>query len=107
MGQQTLDGTDLAARRERYLALVHERLPAAAHHADDWPIRHDHCFARVVLDNVFEGIWYDHVDGRPAYEHLSFDDLDAAVDLAEHMLQSGALLVTELHEQSLLWRDEL
>jgi hypothetical protein len=107
MGQQTLTGADLTARRERYRTLVHERLPAAADRAEDWPIAQDHCFARVVLNNVFEGVWYDHVDGRPAYKHLSGDNLGTAIAIAERMLQSGVALVTELHEQSLRWRDEL
>jgi hypothetical protein len=107
MGQQTIGGADLTARREQYRTLVGERLPAAAGQAGDWPIHQDHCFARVVLDNVFQGVWYDHVDGRPAYEHLSADDLDAAIDIAERLLRSGAPLVTELNERSLRWRDEL
>jgi hypothetical protein len=106
MGQQTLDGADLTAQREEYRTLVHERLPAADQ-ADDWPICQDHCFARVILDTVFEGVWYNHIDGRPAYAHLSADDFDAAISIGERMLQSGTPLVTELHQQSLRWRDEL
>jgi hypothetical protein len=107
MRQRTLDGVDLTALRERYRTLVDEQLPAAARRAEGWPIHRDHCFARVVLDNVFEGVWYDHVDGRPAYEHLSADELKTAIDTAERMLQSGAPLVAQLNEQSLRWRDEL
>lgn len=107
MEQRTLGGANLTARRKRYRTLVHERLPAAADRADDWPLHHDHCFARVVLDGVFEGVWYDHVDGRPAYKHLSADELAAAIDIAERMLQSGAPLVSKLNGRSLRRRDEL
>ncbi len=106
MGQWTLDGADLTARRERYRMLVDERLPDAADGGDGWPIRENHCFARVVLDNVFEGVWYDHVDSRPAYEQLSAAELDAAITIAERMLRAGAPVVTELNERSLRWRDE-
>ena len=106
MGQQTLDGTDITDRRERYRTLVEDRLPAAAREAGDWPIREDHCFARVVLDAVFEDEWYQHVDGRPAYEHLSAEELDAAIDLAERLLERGAPLVDALNDRSLQWRDD-
>jgi hypothetical protein len=103
--QRTLDGTDITGRRERYRTLVDERLPEAARRAGTWPIAEDHCFARVVLDNVFEDEWYEHVDGRPAYEHLSADELAAAIDLAERLLERGAPLVEELNERSLRWRE--
>lgn len=106
MGQRTLDGTDIADLRGRYRTLVHERLPAAAREAGTWPIRHDHCFARVVLDNVFQDEWYDHVDGEPAYEHLSADELADAIDIAERLAERGAPLVEDLHERSMRWRDE-
>jgi hypothetical protein len=104
VGQQTLEGTDITDRRERYRTLVDERLPAAARQAGTWPVRHDHCFARVVLDNVFQDEWYDHVDGRPAYEHLSANELETAIGLAERMVGRGAPLVEELNERSLRWR---
>jgi hypothetical protein len=106
VGQHTLDGTDVGARRERYRTLVDERLPEAARRAGDWPIREDHCFARVVLDNVFEDEWYEHVDGRPAYEHLSADELAAAIDLAERLLERGAPFVEALNDRSLRWRED-
>ncbi len=106
VGQQTLDGTDITDRRERYRELVGERLPKTAQQAGTWPIDEDHCFARVVLDNVFEDEWYDHVGGRPVYKHLSPDELTAAISLAERLLEQGAPLVRELNERSLRWRDE-
>jgi hypothetical protein len=107
MGQQTLDARDITDLRERYRALVDEQLPAAAQLAGTWPIHQDHCFARVVLDTIFRDEWYDHVDGRPAYEHLRDDELEAAIRVAEQMLERGAALVAALNEQSLRWRDEL
>jgi hypothetical protein len=97
---------DITGHRERYRTLVHERLPAAARQAGTWPIRYDHCFARVVLDSVFEDEWYGHVDGRPAYKHLSASELERAVGLAERMIERGAPLVEELNERSLRWRSD-
>lgn len=106
MGQRTLDGTDITDRRERYRTLVEERLPEAARQAGTWPIQEDHCFARVVLDSVFEDEWYDHVDGRPADEHLSAAELAAAIDHAEALLERGGPLVEALNDRSLRWRGE-
>lgn len=104
MGQQTLDGTDLTALRRRYRDIVHRQLPAAARRGEGWPIQADHCFGRVVLDNLFGDVWYDHVDGRPAYRHLTADELEAALGIAERMLDAGPPLVEQLNENSLRWR---
>ncbi len=107
MGQQTLDGTNITELRERYRTLVSGRLPMAAQQAGTWPISHDHCFARVVLDNVFAETWDNHLKGRPAYKHLSTNELETAIDLAERMCECGKPLVETLHERSLRWRNEL
>lgn len=104
MGQETLEGTDITRLRRTYRRKVTEALPQAARDAGDWPIRHDHCFGRVVLDNVFEDEWYGHVDGRPAYEALSEDELRQAIALADRMLTAGRPAVVELNEHSLRWR---
>lgn len=105
MGQETLDGTDLSSLRETYRRRVTEDLPAAARAGEDWPIHLDHCFGRVVLDALFEDVWYDHVDGRPAYEHLSAAELDTAIAIAERMLEEGQPAVAELNDASLRYRD--
>jgi hypothetical protein len=107
MGQETLDGDDLSQLRETYRRKVHEELPAEAQRSDGWPIHLDHCFGRVVLDNLFEDEWYDHVDGRPAYEQLSAAELRAAIDIADRILENGQPAAEELNENSLRWRDKL
>ena len=52
-------------QRARWLDLTRVTLPAlaAVHH---WPIRLDHCFMRVLLDNAVGGVWH-HVIPRPAH----------------------------------------
>lgn len=107
MGQQTLDGDDLTDLRESYRRRVFEQLPRRAREAGDWPIEADHCFARVVLDALFEAEWYDHVDGRPAYEHLSAEQLRAAIAIADRLLEAGKPAVETLNDNSLAWRGEL
>lgn len=105
MGQRTFGGDDLSELRERYRALVTTELPRAARASGDWPVSEDHCFARIVLDELFDDVWYDHVAGRPAYEHLSASQLRDAVETAERLLDEGRPLVDELNRRSLAWRE--
>ena len=105
MGQRTLGGDDLSELRRRYRALVETKLPRAAREHGDWPVDEDHCFARIVLDDLFDDVWYDHVSGRPAYEHLSPSQLRDAVGTAERLLDEGRPLVDELNRRSLDRRD--
>ena len=105
MGQKTLGGEDLTTLRERYLQRVTKGLPEQATKAGDWPIYRDHCFARVVLDTLFEGVWYDHIDRTPAYKQLSTAELREAIAIADRMLEDGKPTVEALDRQSLQWRD--
>ena len=90
--------------RERYLELTGERLPAQA--TDAWPVQADHCFQRIVLDALFDDRWDEHIDGRPAYERLTADQLREAITLAESMLDDPDR-VRELNRESLRKRGEL
>jgi hypothetical protein len=107
MGQETLDGNDISTLRERYVKKVDQELPNKAQSSDGWPIHLNHCFGRVILDNIFQDEWYDHVDGRPAYENLSEQELREAIHIADRMLDKGKPIVEELNENSLQWRGEL
>ncbi|MCW3797880.1 GCN5-related N-acetyltransferase [Sphingomonas sp. BN140010] len=89
----------------RWLRLVREELPTVASDRG-WPIRNDHCFARVLLDNACGGCWYDHVAGRPAYRHASDELLGRALALGGQVLANHVDL-TELNRRSLAWRGKL
>ncbi len=86
----------------RWLQLIRHTLPSLAS-ARAWPVRHDHCFARILLDSVCGGRWYDHVPARPAYRHLSDDRLREAVALAE-AVAAGTADLHDLNRASLAWR---
>lgn len=96
----------VAEMRERYLQLLKTDLPAAAKSSSEpWPIRLDHCFMRVVLDNLFGRCWYEALDRRkPAYVQLTSDQLGAAIALARSMLDGGPTRVRMLNDQSLRFR---
>ncbi|GAC1346491.1 MAG: hypothetical protein NVSMB18_28890 [Acetobacteraceae bacterium] len=92
---------DQRRRVARWLELTRTILPGlAAGHG--WPIRFDHCFMRVMLDNAVGGVWH-HSIPRPAIRHLAAAQLDAAIALAEAVLHDPALL-PDLNRRSLAWR---
>lgn len=93
---------DRAALETRWLTLTRETLPALAP-ARSWPVHHDHCFQRILLDHAVGGCWYDHVVGRPAYRHLDADRLTAAVGLGD-AVAAGTADLHALDAQSLAWR---
>ena len=92
-------------RERRWLALTRETLPALARERG-WPVRADHCFQRILLDQACGGRWYDHIAGRPAYRHASDAVLERAVALAEAAV-AGELDLHDLNRQSLAWRGKL
>jgi hypothetical protein len=104
--QETLDGVDVSELRGEFDQKVNKRLPEQAQNSDGWPIHLDHCFGRVVLDNLFENEWYGYVDGRPADENRSPEELREAIAIADRMLEEEQPVVTELNENSLRWRDK-
>ena len=86
-----------------YLHLTREVLPSLARsNRQDWPVREDHCFQRIVLDTICDGVWYEHVV-RPAYKNLTNDEAQRAVDLCYEIAEGHADL-RQLNNQSLIWR---
>jgi hypothetical protein len=95
-------GNDRHDLERRWLHLTRELLPKEAS-AAAWPVSEYHCFQRILLDAVCEGVWYDHVPARPAYRHLETAKLAEAVALAERVLAGEADLAA-LNARSLAWR---
>ncbi len=97
-----MTGDDRAGLERRWLQLTRETLPGLAA-ARGFPIRHDHCFQRILLDAACGGRWTDHVAGRPAYRQIDTGCLAAAVALAERVA-AGEADLDRLNVQSLRWR---
>lgn len=90
----------------RYLLLTKDVMPQMARDLmNQWPVRNDHCFQRIVLDAVCGGVWYEHL-ARPAYKHLTHDQASRALQLCEDIVENRADL-HELNKQSLIWRRKL
>lgn len=96
-----------ADRAAEWLTLMRTRLPEAAEDRD-WPIRLDHCFGRVIYDNVLGHRW-DRVltEDAPAYEQMTDDRLDDCVRMAHAILNGPDQLLHALNDRSLAYRGEL
>ena len=89
-----------------YIEMTKETMPQLASSTqNNWPIRNDHCFQRIILDTLCGGIWYDHLP-RPAYKHLSHKQALQAVNLCNDII-AGTVDLVALNRQSLLWRGKL
>lgn len=82
--------------------MTRAELPALAGQRG-WPVRADHCFQRILLDQACGGCWYDHIAGRPAYAHADDAVLARAVTLAEGA-RDGTADLPAMNRQSLAWR---
>lgn len=86
----------------RWRDLVDRRLPEAARARPDWPVRLDHGFARVLLDNACGGPWRESVR-PPAWANMPPERLALAIELGEALL-AGRAELDLLNRRSLLWR---
>ncbi|MGU3540714.1 GNAT family N-acetyltransferase [Methylobacterium sp. A54F] len=89
----------------RWRDLVDRRLPAAAPHRPDWPVRLDHCFARILLDNACGGPWRASV-APPAWANMPPERLAVAIEIGEAVL-AGRADLRLLDRRSLQWRGKL
>lgn len=94
-----------ADRRAVWRDLVERRLPEAARTHPDWPVRLDHCFARILLDQACGGPWRDSVR-PPAHANMPLDRLEEAIGLGEAIL-AGKADLHDLNRRSLAWRGKL
>jgi O-6-methylguanine DNA methyltransferase len=99
---------DIESLRARWKHLYATHLPALAQARDPaqprWPVHLDHCFARIILDNVI-GIdkpW-NQVIKSPAVRTMTVEQLRSALELGERVAGGEADLVM-LNEASLRLR---
>lgn len=90
-----------------YFRLTREVLPARAL-AENWVVQADHCFQRIVLDNVVGDAWRNKLTAKTAaYHQLTDDQLQQAVSLATQIEREGDAFLRKLNRNSLGWRGKL
>ncbi|MGV2831810.1 hypothetical protein [Myxosarcina sp. GI1(2024)] len=94
--------------RKKYLKLVNEQLAAQAKKRD-FPVSLNHCFARIILDNLFNCCWYEAIDRKQdaAYKQLSVEQLERAIEIAEAIIDKPDSYIRELNQNSLRWRNKI
>ena len=98
-----LDRDSSSEIRQRWRNLVERDLPEAARDRKrGWPVRFDHCFARILLDNAHGRPWREVVD-PPAWRNTSDEVLLRAIDLGKAVLEGRADLHA-LNQHSLYLR---
>ena len=90
-----------------YLYWTNEILPSIAIERG-FPVIKNHCFQRIVLDNLFGGCWYDFLNkGKiPAYKQLKLGQLQVAIVIAQSLSDSPIEHIQNLNAKSLQWRAE-
>lgn len=96
---------ELAPLRYRYLTLTNRSLPPMALQRR-FPVRANHCFQRIVLDNLFGQCWYAVLQRskEPAYKQLTKAPLEAAIAIAEAIIAQPNAYIQQLNQNSLGWR---
>ena len=93
--------------QSEWLELMKVRLPQAAKSHKEWPIRFDHCFGRIIMDNAVgkDTPWMEKVKS-PAYKHMSESQLQACISLGNLILEEKEDL-NELNLVSLKLRNKI
>lgn len=93
---------------EEYLHLTNEVLPNLAKQRK-FPVRFNHCFQRIILDNLFGCCWYDilHKSQGAVYKQLNATQLEKAIALASSIISQPDEYIQQLNNNSLRWRGKL
>lgn len=95
--------SELEEKKTQLRTLANVRFPAAAR-AGNFPIVHNHCFLRVVYDEVLQDKWQNVLKtSKPAIHQLSLEQLDKAIKTGQAMIADRELTV-QLNRQSLRYR---
>lgn len=84
----------------KYRQLLNEVLPASF----TQPVRHNHCFNRIVLDWLFSDVWYNHLDkSKTAISQLNDEQLCTMIERMELWLKQPDVLFED-NRKSLAYR---
>lgn len=98
----------LSQLRHKYLELTNQVLPKQAR-LRRFPVRYNHCFQRIILDNLFGRCWYEVLkqNAQPAYKQLTEEQLETAISIAESIAAQPDNYIIQLNQNSLRWRRKL
>ena len=99
------NSTEHKSNLREFLHYAKKVLPSiASTKKSTWPIHYDHCFMRVILDNIVGCAWYE-VIPSPAYKNLTDKQASAALNLAKQIATENVSLHV-LNQRSKKWRNK-
>ena len=94
---------DLAALKDQFRRQANHTFPAVARRGG-YPIVMNHCFLRVVYDNLFGQKWQEVLSTKkPAIHQLDETQLRRAIELGNEVIADRGTCEI-LNERSLTWR---
>ncbi len=94
---------DLEALKDQLRQQANHTFPAVARR-EGYPIVMNHCFLRVVYDNLFERKWQEVLDAKkPAIHQLDETQLRRAIALGNEVIADRATCEI-MNARSLAWR---
>jgi hypothetical protein len=70
-------------------------------------VRYNHCFNRIVLDWLFDDLWYNHLNkSKTAISQLTAEQLQITINRMEQWLQHPDLLFED-NRKSLAYRKKI
>lgn len=84
--------------RSQYLELTNHVLPELAI-SRNFSVRYNHCFQRIILDNLFNCCWYEILKRKQesAYKQLTEDQLEQAIAIANRIIAQPDLYLQQLN----------
>lgn len=91
--------------RAEYLNQVNKVLPALSLSTGNYPVVYNHCWARILFDNLFGQCWYNSLDTtkEPAYKQLDKDQLIKILTWIE-VIKERPDIAKLMNNNSLKWR---
>jgi len=95
----------LTQLRKQYLELTNQVLPELAV-SQNFPVQYNHCFQRIILDNLFGRCWYEVLERKqqPAYKQLTEEQLEQAIMIVNSIIAQPDSYLQQLNQNSLNWR---
>ena len=86
-----------------WLHLTRDTMPSIADNKG-WPVRQDHCFQRILLDNAVGQKWNEEIPA-PAYRNADDEVIERAIALGRAAID-GLEDLDQLNANSLAWRNK-
>ena len=93
--------------QKEYLHQVNVVLPELSRATGKYPVVFNHCWSRILYDNLFKTCWHHKLDSTkgPAYKQLTKKQLETLLQWCDEITKSPEL-ANLMNNNSLRWRQE-